>query len=118
MGDNFKKDIYLVQGNGRLFDNKTVASYKQINFFGHVAYFEYNNKKIGICHEPWRRTNVLEKGECDIIFYGHTHEPWEEKFMGVKSLNPGTLGGMFLNSTFAVWDMDRDEFELKRTESL
>lgn len=118
LGDNYKKDIHLVAGNCRLFDDDMPDIYNQIKYYGRIARFELAGKYIGLCHEPWMRAKVIEIGKCDIIFYGHTHDPWEEDFMGVKTLNPGTLGGMFQNSTFTVWDMDKNEFELMRTESI
>jgi len=55
----------------------------------------------------------MKIGPCDIIFYGHTHKPWIEEKNGVKLVNSGTLGGVFQKATFAVWDTDQDEPELK-----
>jgi hypothetical protein len=58
----------------------------------------------------------LRESCCDVVFYGHTHKPWEERREGVKIVNPGTLGGMFAKATFAVWDSASGEAELKILE--
>jgi predicted phosphodiesterase len=49
----------------------------------------------------------------DIIFYGHTHKPWIEEKNNTKLVNPGTLGGVFSRATFAVYDTEKIEPELK-----
>jgi predicted phosphodiesterase len=60
----------------------------------------------------------FHNNKCDIIFYGHTHKPWIEIKNGIQIVNPGTLGGVFTPATFAVWDTDKREPELKLLASL
>jgi len=78
-----------------------------------TAVFEIGGKKVGVCHEPFLVKEVLAKGDCDIIFYGHTHKPWIEIKDGIQIVNPGTLGGVFTPATFAVWDTGSGQLELK-----
>lgn len=118
LAHNFLKDIYLVKGNCALFDEKKVLNFKNISYLGKIGRINLGGKNIGICHEPFFRDAVLDLGKCDIIFYGHTHKPWEEKFRGVRTVNPGTLGGVFLKGTFAVWDSESGEIELKVLDEL
>jgi len=113
LADNFLGDIYLVKGNGILFKEEEVKKFKNIKYFGQVGRFKLGDKFVGLCHEPFLRDRVLDLGACDIIFYGHTHKPWEEVFKGVRSVNPGTLGALFSKGSFALWDMESDEIELK-----
>ena len=56
--------------------------------------------------------------KIDIIFYGHTHKPWIETKDGVQIVNPGTLGGVFSRATFAFWDTEKEEPELKMLDLL
>lgn len=118
LAHNFLKDIYLVKGNCALFDEKKVLNFKNISYFGKIGKINLAGKNIGICHEPFLRDAVLNLGRCDLIFYGHTHEPWEEEYQGVRTVNPGTLGGVFLKGTFAVWDTESGEMDLKILDKL
>jgi len=113
LSDNFTENIYLVKGNGILFNEDKISDFKNIKYFGKIGRFEIDKKYIGLCHEPFLRDEVLNLGKCDLIFYGHTHEPWEEKYRGVRTINPGTLGGVFLKATFAVWNTENNEINLK-----
>ena len=140
LSSKFKNKIYLVRGNLEIYDEEEVCpmkllrtdrvgfhgvnQYKNIKYLGRFGRFELDNKIIGVCHEPAFINKVLEAGECDIIFYGHTHRPWIERSLApyreLSSLivNPGTLGGVFQKATFAVYDTDKKEPELKILESL
>ena len=118
LANNFQKEIYLVRGNMEIFEDEEPKKYKNIIYFGRVARFELEGKKIGLCHEPFLSDYVLKKGECDIVFYGHTHKPWIEKKNNYLFVNPGTLGAVFQKATFAVWDLKEYEPELKILEEI
>ncbi|MEA1963397.1 MAG: metallophosphoesterase [Patescibacteria group bacterium] len=118
LANNFQKEIYLVHGNMEIFDEEEPKKYKNIIYSGRIANFKLAEKKIGLCHEPFLLDYVLKKGECDIIFYGHTHKPWIEKKNNYLFVNPGTLGALFQKATFAVWDFKREEPELKILEQM
>jgi len=110
----FKK-IYFVFGNADNFSEKDLP--KHIINLGDGGIIELGNKKIGICHEPYKIEKlILEKPE--IIFYGHTHKPWVEVKDKTLLVNPGSLGGVFIPSTFAVWNLTRPAPELIRTEEV
>ena len=115
MAKNFKT-IFLVRGNLELYDEAEVKKYQNINFLGRLGVFEVDNKIVGLCHEPWHIKSVLSLKKCDLIFYGHTHEPWIGEKDGVTAANPGTLGGVFTKATFAVWDSESGGLELKILE--
>ena len=114
----FTQDIFLVKGNAEIFNNQEVGEYKNIKFFGRIGRFNLAGKNIGLCHEPFLIQKVIELGECDFVFYGHTHKPWEEFKNNTRTINPGTLGGVFQIATFAVWNLDGGELELKVLEKL
>lgn len=118
LSENFSGDIYLVKGNIEIYNEDEIKQYKNIKYFGKTGRFELSKKNIGFCHELYLVEEVLEKNKCDIVFYGHTHKPWEGEARGTKVVNPGTLGGMFAKATFAVWDTASDKLELKILEIL
>ncbi len=113
MASNFKKDIYLVKGNCGLFQDNEIAQFNNINYLGRFGCIELSGRKIGICHEPFFISKVKELGDCDIIFYGHTHKPWINDDNKVIEVNPGTLGGVFQRATFSFYDTKLNKLELK-----
>lgn len=112
------KTIYLVRGNLEIYEADEVKQYGNIKYLGRFGVFEIEGKTIGLCHEPWYIKSVLNLKQCDIVFYGHTHEPWIEEKGKITTANPGTLGGVFTKATFAVWDSQSGELELKILELL
>lgn len=117
LADNFKT-IYLVRGNLEIYDEAEIKKYNNINYLGRFGVFELDGKTIGLCHEPWFIKKVLELKKCELVFYGHTHEPWISEKDGIITANPGTLGGVFNKASFAVWDSLSGKLELKILELL
>lgn len=118
LSENFKGNIYLVRGNMEIYEEEEIEKYKNIKYLGRFGRFELAGKIIGVCHEPWFIKKVLEQGDCDIIFYGHTHKPFEYIRGKTKIINSGTLGGVFTKATFAVYNTESEETELKILEML
>jgi uncharacterized protein len=115
LGENFKS-LNLVRGNLEIYNESEIKKYNHINYLGRFGFFEIDDKIIGLCHEPWYIQSVLNLKKCNLVFYGHTHEPWIEEKNGFTTANPGTLGGVFAKATFAVWDSLSGELELKVLE--
>jgi len=113
---NFKNDIFLVRGNLEIYDKIEVNLYDNINYLGKYGVVRLDGKKIGICHEPVFIDKIIEQGNCQLIFYGHTHKPWIDKRDNITIVNPGTLGGVFTKATFAVWQTETNNLELKILE--
>jgi len=115
---NFSGEIHFVFGNIDMFKEREISGLNNVKCYGRIGIAEICGRKFGMCHEPFLIEKVLEKGKCDIIFYGHTHKPWIEDRNGVTWANPGTLGGVFQKSTFAVFDCETGNLELKATNEL
>ena len=68
--------------------------------------------KIAFCHFPDNAKKMAQSGQFDLVFYGHTHRPWDEKIVcpepnrrsETHMINPGELAGQFYKPTFAVYD--------------
>ncbi|MFA4941111.1 MAG: YfcE family phosphodiesterase [Patescibacteria group bacterium] len=118
LAENFKKPIYLVSGNADSYSEKETKKFKNINYFGEIGEFKLEGKNIGICHWPYLIDKLLENKDCEIIFYGHTHKPWLAEKDEIKKINPGEMSGMWSISTFAVWDTENNNLELKLLEKL
>ncbi len=118
LSSRFPSTIHLARGNMEIFYDEEVEQFSNIKYYGRAGgIFNIEDKKIGICHEPYLIDNLLSDNP-DIIFYGHTHKPWIEKKNNTKIVNPGTLAGMFQKATFAFWDTSKDKLELKILENL
>jgi putative phosphoesterase len=79
---------------------------------------ELDGKKIACIHYPNLARELAESGKYDIVFYGHTHKPWEERVGNCRLVNPGELAGHRFKPTFAIYDTQTDALELKILEKL
>jgi len=81
-------------------------------------------KRIAFCHFPNEAKKLAQSGEFNVVFYGHTHRPWDELVLseteGKKChmINPGELAGQFYKPSFAIYDTDTGKLELKILEKL
>ncbi len=109
----FGKEIRFVKGNADydLYDTPDSDEFK------------VGNKKIGFVHFPTEAKKMVQSGRYDLVFYGHTHRPWDEKIEvsdggSCHMINPGELAGHFYKPTFAVYNAETGELELKILEKL
>lgn len=116
--DNFPGTIYLVYGNLELYQPEE-ANLERINFLGRYGHFNFFGHDIGAGHEPWSIEKILAKyPEAEIIFFGHTHQPGLSEREKVIVVNPGTLGGVWYKASFAVWDSEKRDLQLKILENI
>ena len=105
---NFKGEIKFIRGNGDF----------NLNEIPEKMEVELGGKKIGFVHYPKIAKEMAESGKYDLVFYGHTHKPWEEKIGNCRLINPGEVAGQRFKPTFAVYDNETDKLELKILEKL
>jgi hypothetical protein len=87
-------------------------------FYGDIGKTEINGKKIAFTHFPEDAKKLAQAGQFDLVFFGHTHAPSEEKIGACRLINPGNLTGQIYRSTFAVYDTAKDYLELKITDTV
>lgn len=103
-----------------------LSSVKVFEEFGEIT---IDRKKIAFCHFPEIARQLAFSQKYNMVFYGHTHKPWEEmidtphqnKFgrrQETRLVNPGNLAGIFYKPTFAIYDTKTDKLELKILEKL
>ncbi len=120
----FRGKIHLILGNiGPIAADKDpfrikISGIKNARFYGTTGELKIGNKKIGFAHEPETAERLAKNKDYDLVFFGHTHQPWEEKKGERHLVNPGTLAGMFSKATFAVYDTKTDKLDLKLVEKL
>lgn len=116
---NFNGAIYVVRGNGD-FDLHELPEKLELELGGsplHQASAD-RSKKIFINHYPDIAKKAAESGKYDVVFYGHTHRPWEEAIGTCRLVNPGELAGQRYKPCFALYDTATDRLELKILEKL
>lgn len=77
-----------------------------------IGEFKLAGKKIAINHFPDIATKLAKSGEYDIVFYGHSHKPWEEMINVTRLVNPGNVANLVNPPSFAIYDTESDELEL------
>lgn len=103
----FDKNIQFVKGNG---DYRLDLPEK--------LELECGGKKIAFTHFPDIAKKTAQSGKFNLVFYGHTHRPWNEKVGECHMVNPGELAGHFYKPAFAVYDTETGKLELKILEQL
>ena len=87
-------------------------------FYGQTGKIELGGKKIAFTHKPDDAQKLALTSQFDLVFFGHTHKPWEETIGSCRVINPGTLAGIYYRSTFAIYNTATDNLELKITDTL
>lgn len=119
----FTGKIHLVFGNvdeTRFVMTKMVDKSFRSNviLYGEKGEIKAGGKRIAFVHFPEFARKLASTRKYDLVFYGHTHKPWEEKIENCRLVNPGNLANLFYKATFAVYDTKTDKLELKIIERL
>ncbi|MDD5222216.1 MAG: YfcE family phosphodiesterase, partial [Patescibacteria group bacterium] len=129
----FTGQIHLVYGNvgDKKMLEQRVVNFPSVNYCRESGSIKIDGKKIAFTHRPDKAKEMALTGKYDLVFYGHTHKPWEDKIKIkeksisnvlqskrktkkiVRLVNPGTLAGMFYRASFALYDTKADRLELK-----
>jgi len=128
-----KEEIRLILHCGDISSQETIDDAKKL-FDGEIKFvkgnadwgldlpdeldLEFNKKKIAFVHFPNEAKKLAQSGKFDMVFYGHTHRPWDEKIGDCHMINPGEMAGQFYKPSFAVYDTASDKLELKILETL
>ena len=120
----FKGQIYFVRGNGD-FDLPNIPETMELELGGNPS-AGLRARKIFFNHYPDIAKQAAESGKYDLVFYGHTHKPWEEKIgnpstslrASCRLVNPGELAGQRYKSCFAIYDTESDKLQLKILEMI
>jgi len=108
------------QGSKVLIDDYNKIS--KVKVSENILETEIDKKRIAITHFPDTAKKLAQSGKFDIVFYGHTHRPWDERVPSGSGechmINPGELAGQFYKPTFAIYDTSINKLELKILEQI
>jgi putative phosphoesterase len=114
--DSWKQQVYLALGNvDKELERKLDAGLiwpEHLKYYPDYGEMTIAGKKVAFCHFKVRAFKLAEKQKWDIIFYGHTHTPWEEKVGKTILLNPGEITRHFGKPTFAIYDFAKMKAKL------
>lgn len=100
------------------FELKDYQDDPRIEVFESTGQAELGGKRIAFTHYPWEAKKLAKSGKYDLVFYGHTHRPWQKKIGDCLVINPGNVAGIIFRPTFAVYDTEKEEIELKFLEKI
>lgn len=127
MNDNFSGNILYTFGNADYDDLRELGEqkkYRSTFLFKDFGEAVIEKKNVAFVHFPDKAKSLARTGKYDFVFYGHTHKPWTAKGTANGNgkeyilLNPGTTGGEIYPPTFAVWEIEKNDFKLIRVHEL
>lgn len=108
------KTLYLALGNADFKLAQTTGMIPEnVKWFERFGAMELSGKKIAIVHRDNEAKNVAAEGVYDLVFYGHTHTPWEKKIGRTTILNPGEVSGQFGPASFCIYNLESMKGQLK-----
>ena len=121
LANGFSKPIHVVYGNCDVDQSGFTAmatQFPHLTLHGDIGSVTLDKTPIAFVHYPNEAKQLAATGNFQLVFYGHTHKPWEEKIGACTLLNPGTLSGMWYKATFALVDLNTGKATLKLVERL
>jgi len=101
---NEEPDIKKLAANGLI---------PNINFCGQTGEIEIGGKKIAFAHKSNDARILAQTNNFDLVFFGHSHQPSEEKVGDCRLINPGELAGQMYRPSFAAYDTNTDKLTLR-----
>lgn len=112
IGASFDK-VYLAFGNGDYGIARNPGLIPEnIEWNEKVEEISLAGLKIAIVHYDYIAKELANLGKYDVVFYGHTHTPWEKKVGDTILINPGEIAGQFGKASFAIFDTTSKEAKL------
>lgn len=110
--DSFNK-VYLAFGNGDYgISRNTGLIPENVEWNEKIQEISLANLKIAIVHYDHIAKKLANSDKYDVVFYGHTHTPWEKKVGNTILINPGEVAGQFGKASFAIFDTKSQKAQL------
>jgi uncharacterized protein len=116
MGERFRGPIHVVFGNndgdGRLLQT-IAARHPHITLHGIYAELTIEGRQIAMIHYPEPARRIAQAEQLDLVCYGHDHTQHLEQVGRTWLLNSGEVMGMRGSPTWALYDTQLHEVEIK-----
>ena len=114
--DTWKQKVYFSLGNAdKELERKLESGIlypEKLRYYSDFGMVNLAGKKIAFCHYDFFAKKLAETQKYDLVFYGHTHTPWEEKIGKTTLLNPGEITAQFGKPTFAIYNLEKMKAKL------
>ncbi len=114
--DTWSQKVYLALGNADIeLGYKLTAGHicpKHLTYFNDFGVINLHKTKIAFTHYDFFARKLAKEGKYDLVFYGHTHTPWEERIEKSIIINPGEISAQFGKPTFAIYDLVKKKANL------
>lgn len=112
LAEGFFGPIHIIFGNndGDTFRITQIAGqHDQVILHGEFADANLAKKRIAVTHFPEIAYSLAGSGFYDLVCYGHDHQYRISREGETLLINPGEIMGRFGNSTFAIYDAEKEE---------
>ena len=116
IGEGFAGPVHVVFGNNdgdALLLSQVAAGLDNVTLHGPFATLELGGRRIAVNHYPSIARDQAACGRYDLVCHGHDHRPNVERVGDTLLLDPGEVMGRFGRSTYALYDTDTGEAEIK-----
>ncbi len=111
----FPGPVHTVFGNndGDRFLALKVAGQQagNVTHHGEFGFVDAEGHRVGFTHYKEYARGFAASAQCEVAFFGHTHQFYEERIGGILVLNPGELLGLMGKPSFCVYDTRDRKFE-------
>jgi putative phosphoesterase len=116
IGEGVDGPVHVVFGNNDgdvLFLSRIAKGLENVTLHGPFAYVELGGRRIAVNHYPQIARDQALSGQYDLVCHGHDHEANVERVGGTLLVDPGEVMGRLGPSTYAVYDTETGEAELR-----
>jgi putative phosphoesterase len=116
IGEGIDGPVHVVLGNNdgdALLLSRIASGLDNVILHGLFAYVELGGRRIAVNHYPPIARDQALSGRYDLVCYGHSHEAGVERVGDTLLVNPGEVMGRLGQSTYAVYDTETGEAELR-----
>jgi predicted phosphodiesterase len=85
-----------------------------VTLHGIFVILELGGRKIAVNHYPLLARDQALSGQYDLVCHGHDHEANVERVGETLLVDPGEVMGRLGLSTYAVYDTDTGQAELRQ----
>lgn len=116
IADSFKGEIHLVFGNNdgdKWLLTNVAAQAGNVVLHDTFLMQDFGGRRVAMVHFPELGRALAASGMYDVVFYGHDHKQSTERIGPALLVNPGEVMGRFGRSTYAVYDTESDELQVR-----
>ncbi len=116
IAEGFQGPVHLVWGNNdgdKLLIARNADKAGNVTLHGEFAELEFDGRRVAITHYPHLARALAAGEQYDLVCYGHNHE-CNAAWMGrTLLLNPGEVMGRLGVRSYAVYDTQRGDAEIR-----